>query len=52
MRSINPKNISLKVHLDKDTAKKLDDCIQELDVSKSEVIRRGVHMVYGELKHK
>ena len=48
----NPKDISLKVRLDKDTAKKLDDCIQELEVSKAEVIRRGVHKVHGDLKQK
>ena len=48
----NPKDISLKVRLDKDTAEKLDDCIQELEVSKAEVIRRGVHKVHGDLNKK
>jgi len=52
MRSSNPKDIPLRVHLDKETAKKLDDCIQQLGVSKSEVIRRGVHKVYDDIKQK
>ena len=46
----NPKDISLKVHLDKETAQKLDACIEKLKVSKSEVIRRGVHKVYDDLE--
>lgn len=48
----NPKDISLKVRLDKETAEKLEDCIQVLEVSKAEVIRRGVHKVYDDLKQK
>jgi len=48
----NPKDIALKVHLDKETAKKLDDCIQALNVSKSEVMRRGVHKVHDDLGKK
>ncbi len=46
----NPKDISLKVRLDKETDEKLDECIQALGVSKAEVIRRGVHKVHDELK--
>lgn len=46
----NPKDIVLKVYFDKDTAKKLDECIEELKVSKSEVVRRGVHKVHDGLK--
>ena len=48
----NPKDISLKVHLDKESAEKLDDCIQKLNVSKSEVMRRGVHKVHDDLNKK
>ncbi len=47
----NPKDISLKVRLDKETAEKLDDCVQTLKVSKAEVIRRGVHKVHDSLKN-
>jgi len=48
----NPKDISLKVRLDKETAEKLEDCIQVLEVSKAEVIRRGVHKVHDDLRQK
>ena len=45
----NPKNISLKVRLDKDTSKKLDECVKVLEVSKAEVMRLGVNKVYKDL---
>lgn len=48
----NPKDISLKIQLDKETAEKLDKCIEELEVSKAEVARRGIHKVYDDLKTK
>lgn len=48
----NPKDISLKVRLDKDTAEKLDKCVQILDVSKAEVVRQGIHKVHGDLTQK
>jgi len=48
----NPKDTSLKVYLDKDTARKLDECITELGVSKSEAVRRGVHKLHDGLKQK
>ena len=45
----NPKNISLKVRLDEDTSKKLDECVRVLEVSKAEVMRQGVNKVYKDL---
>lgn len=48
----NPKDISLKVRLDKETAEKLDDCVHVMEVSKAEVIRRGVHKVHDDLNKK
>ena len=48
----NPKDIVLKVYFDKETAEKLDECIEELQVSKSEVVRRGIHKVHDDLKKK
>ena len=45
----NPKDISLKVLLDKDTSKKLDECSQKLEVSKAEVMRRGVNEIHRKL---
>jgi hypothetical protein len=48
----SPKNISIKARLDKVTDEKLTDCVQELKVSKAEIVRRGVHKVHGELPKK
>ena len=48
----NPKDTALKVYFDKETVEKLDDCIKELEVSKSEIVRRGVHKVHDDLKKK
>ena len=42
----NPKDISLKVLLDNDTSKKLEECSQMLKVSKAEVMRRGVNEIH------
>ena len=48
----NPKDITLKVRLDKGTAEKLDECVEELKVSKAEVVRRGIHKVHDDLMKK
>ncbi len=48
----NPKNISLKVRLDSDTSEKLEECSRILEVSKAEIVRRGVHKVYDDLTQK
>ncbi len=45
----NPKDISLKVRLDKETSEKLDDCIHSMEVSKAEIIRRGIHKMHDDL---
>ena len=45
----NPKDISLKVRLDSETSAKLEECSRILEVSKVEVVRQGVHKVYGGL---
>lgn len=48
----NPKDIALKVRLDKATAEKLDECVKIMEVSKAEVLRQGVHKVYDDLNGK
>ena len=48
----NPKDISLKVRLDNDTARKLEECVAEVNVSKAEIIRRGIHKVHDDLNKK
>lgn len=45
----NPKDISLKVRLDHDTAEKLETCIEQTKVSKAEIVRRGIHRIYDDL---
>ena len=46
----NPKVISLKVGLDKGTSAKLDECVQEMKVSKAEIVRQGIHKMHDGLK--
>ncbi|MCQ1530904.1 ribbon-helix-helix domain-containing protein [Lutispora saccharofermentans] len=48
----NPKDISLKVRLDNDTAKKLNECAKEINVSKAEIVRRGIHKFHDGLNKK
>ena len=45
----NPKDISLKIRLDKETSKKLDDCIETFHVSKAEIVRRGIHKMHEDI---
>ena len=46
----NPKEISLKVRLDQGTTDRLDKCVQNLNISKAEVVRRGIHRIYEDLE--
>jgi len=48
----NPKNTSVKFLADDDTFKKLKECSKELEVSRAEVIRKGIHKVYDDLNKK
>lgn len=48
----NPKDYTLKIRMDKETADKLNNCIEVLDKSKSEIIRRGIHKVHDDLNTK
>ena len=48
--SDNPKNITLRIRVDADTLKDLDDCVQKLESNRSEVIRQGIDMVKDSLK--
>ncbi|SKC76705.1 CopG family transcriptional regulator [Maledivibacter halophilus] len=44
-----PKNKTIKFRIDDETDKKLRYCSDELNISKSEVLRKGVHKVYDDL---
>lgn len=46
----NPKNTSIKFKADDDTVQKLKECSEKMEVSQAEVLRRGVHKVYDDLK--
>ena len=46
----NPKNTSVKFLADDDTFEKLKECSETLEVSRAEVIRKGIHKVHGDLK--
>lgn len=48
----NPKKISIKFRADDETAEKLKECSEKLEVSQAEILRRGVHKVYDELNGK
>lgn len=44
-KSEKPKDTMLRVRLDEEYRKKLDNCAEKLDVSKSDVIRKGIDLV-------
>jgi len=48
----NPKDITIKIRFDKDTSEKLEKCSKEMDISKAEVVRRGVRKIYDDLDKK
>ncbi|CAB1245029.1 conserved protein of unknown function [Ruminococcaceae bacterium BL-6] len=48
----NPKNIVLKIRLDKDTSHKLEHCSGKMKVPKAEVVRQGIHKMYDDLQKK
>ncbi len=45
----NPKNGQVKIRLDESTETKLIKCTEKLNLTKSDVIRRGIDKVYDEL---
>ena len=46
----NPKNVSVKFQADDETFKKLKKCSEEMEVSRAEVIRQGIHKMHDDLK--
>ena len=45
----NPKDITMKIRFDKDTSKKLHECSEKMNVSRAEVVRRGVRKIHDDL---
>ena len=48
----NPKDITMKIRLDKQTSEKLEKCSVKLEVSRAEVVRRGVNKIHDDLNKK
>ncbi len=46
----NPKDKTLRIRVDTSTLEKLDDCSEALDTNRSEIVRKGIDMVYDSLK--
>lgn len=48
----NPKFIKMQLRLDEATNEKLSGCCKALGLTKSEVLRMGVHQIYDGLEKK
>ena len=48
----SPKDITMKIRFDKDTSEKLEECSEEMEISKAEVVRRGVKKMHDDLNKK
>lgn len=48
----NPLSEKLQLRVDKATMQALDECAEMLDTTRSEVVRKGVHLLLEELKKK
>ena len=46
----NPMSTMIRFRCDDDTLKKLENCSKALHISKSEVLRKGVHQIYDGLE--
>lgn len=48
--SDNPKDFMLRVRLDKETLEQLDDCCRSENLSRSEIVRKGIKEQHDKLK--
>ena len=48
--SENPLSERIYLRVDKETKKVLDECTEELNVTRSEVVRKGIYLVKDGLK--
>ena len=46
----NPKNIMIRVRMDEETVKTMDECAKQLNTTRSEIIRTGIKKVYADIK--
>lgn len=48
----NPKDITIKIRFDKGTSEKLEECSKKMEISRAEVVRRGVQKMHDDLNEK
>lgn len=48
--SENPKDYMLRVRMDEQTLQQLDECCEAENLSRSEVVRKGIQEQYSKLK--
>lgn len=46
----NPKSVYLRMRLDDESARKLDDYCNEKKVTRSEAVRKGIDLLFSERK--
>lgn len=46
----SPKNTMIRVRMDNETVKIMDECAEILNTTRSEVIRTGIRKVYADIK--
>ena len=46
----NPKDTMIRVRMDKGTVKKLDECAEALETTRSDIIRKGIDKVHADIK--
>jgi predicted transcriptional regulator len=49
-KSDNPKSVQVTARLDAETVEKLDECAQALEITKAQVIRKGIEIIHDGLK--
>lgn len=47
----NPKNGIIKIRADEQTINKLSECSKRLNMSRSDVVRKGIDKMYDDLRH-
>lgn len=48
--SENPKDYMLRVRMDEETLKQLDECCAAENLSRSEIVRKGIKEQYAKIK--
>lgn len=48
----SPKDIDIKIRFDKETVDKLEKCSEKMQITRAEVVRRGVRKMYDDLQEK